>query len=382
MPNSHSAERARVEVERQLEQLNELRNASTRDQDFKLWRQTTLTLIQRTWPGDESRPARFRRIPFTPTSTRADRDETREWFERGCGEAAVFLRELICDLAENGMAPVRKAANRIPEPLPNDDVPMLTLGGDRAQPAPARPAISPPAVAQPGPARPGAAAPAGRSAAPHARGGRTARSSRRPAPRVRLKDMLGFDDASQVASPSPALGTPKPAARDAAGETPRSASLPPIGAPPEFQPPPAPEPRRAPESPGFDEAALQRALEAALHSFMSRDPEPSALDLLNASPVFNAMARPVRRRDANAEGTYRTPAAVAVAVIATELSALDVPHGHHAGTRAALLDLAKHLDQHDLTWEALREAVGFVMEFPPVAKRVLPLLLPFFEEAA
>src|SRR5205814_436354 len=46
---------ARKLIDDQLERLSELRNANPRDPGFKLWRQTTLTIIQRIWPGDLER---------------------------------------------------------------------------------------------------------------------------------------------------------------------------------------------------------------------------------------------------------------------------------------------------------------------------------------
>jgi len=59
-----------------------------------------------------------------------------------------------------------------------------------------------------------------------------------------------------------------------------------------------------------------------------------------------------------------------------------VPEGQRSSARSALLDLARHLEHHDLTWDVLREAVTFVMEYPAIGRRVLPLLLPYLEEAA
>jgi hypothetical protein len=487
MSDPKATERAIKEIEKQLEELNELRNASTRDPVFKFWRQTTLTSIQRTWPGDDARSSRFRRIPFSPPSTRVDAKMAREWFERGCGEAGVLLRELLTELETIGIAHAAPTKRSRPEPLPVDEVPILNLGGpSNAAPPPSRPAphSPPPTIArvpnppaarerivaddafapiipddalesadtvesaevpappksaapepvapvdppQRAPARPGAHArpmpgmtpvagstPAPRRAA--GTGGRAAKKShavKRPSPKMRLKDMLGFSDGTEADAPTesvheapppaqrpaPEAAPPRPARADnAVSDTapPRvtraGSALPEAAAPPEFQMPPVPiaaPPRTTPaaqapqETARIDEATLQRALEAAIQNFVSRDPEPESdtFDLLSSSPIFNVKAKPVRRRAPGPEGTYRTPAAVAVAVIATEMTTLNIPETQRARASAALLDLAGHLDQHDLTWDTLKEAVGFVMEYPTIARRVLPILLPFLEEAA
>jgi hypothetical protein len=206
---------------------------------------------------------------------------------------------------------------------------------------------------------------------------------------VRLKDMLGFDDVPGPPADEPeSAGPPEPGppARfdDPALPPTREIDLPRAAAPRAAAPsdPATPE---APERPAIDEAALKRALEAALHSFVSREPkakaEEEAKDPLIESPIFNVQPRPARRSPP-AGSTYQNPTANALSVIASDVSALGVPERHRATTRAALLDLAGHLDRHDLTWPSLREAVHLVMEYPILARRVLPLLLPYLEEAA
>src|SRR5436190_16914269 len=85
-------------LQEQIAQLAELRNASTRDAGFKQWRQTTLTVIQRIWPTDPTRSERFRRVPFSAPTTRLDNNQAREFYERGCGEAATYLKLLIDEL--------------------------------------------------------------------------------------------------------------------------------------------------------------------------------------------------------------------------------------------------------------------------------------------
>src|SRR5262245_34485903 len=90
--------RAGERLVKQIESLGELRNAGPRDQRFKLWRQDTLTLLQRLWPGDHDKAERFRRIPFSAPIARSDRGGMREYFERGCKEAASYLDGLAFEL--------------------------------------------------------------------------------------------------------------------------------------------------------------------------------------------------------------------------------------------------------------------------------------------
>jgi len=457
MRDHRAGERAQAELEKQLVELSGLRNATTRDSGFKLWRQTTLTLLQRTWEGDDSRAERFRRVPFSPPSARADREELREWYERGCAEAAALLRDLIDDVAQHGVVRTRfetledDAAAAL-DALPEDSAPMLTLGGEEP-PKPATPAQRPtsgiarlPEPAPPPPPRP--AAPRKESGRP----GRSQRASKKMNLKMRLKDMLGFADPEAAAadenvresskqppaappptlaqtpaapapparraSPPPTAIPPVPAATARPADTALpvtrgAAALPSIPAPPEFQLPPdeidetahlAPhdededleledEPAGRPaEHPMFDEGTLQRALEAALHSFVAREPAPRepeatpapAAEMISQSPVFDPKARPARRKNGGqaADVAFLTPTAIAVSVIANEVGSLGVPDRYRAITRAAMLDLAGHLERHDLTWQTLREAVHFVMEYPMLARRVLPLLLPYLDRAA
>ena len=111
-------------LEDQIERLAELRNANPRDQSFKLWRQTTLTVIQRLWPGNLPKSEQFRRIAFTTPSARATRNQVRQHFERGYGEAVSYLRTLEMEI----------------------DAGALTLPTDTAAFEAATQALSPPVV--------------------------------------------------------------------------------------------------------------------------------------------------------------------------------------------------------------------------------------------
>jgi len=432
MADSRATERARIELEKRLVELSGLRNAGTRDSGFKLWRQTTLTLLQLTWEGDDSRAAQFRRIPFSPPSAKSDREELRSWYERGCGEAASLLRELIDEVVENGIVatarPDPEDEGEALDALPEDGSPILTLGEDPPPPKseskssatiarlPQPPAAAPPRAA---------AAPRKGEPPPAQRPGKPCKSSKRPGLKMRLKDMLGFNDQTE---PPAAEEAPRPAVRSthhprsaepAPNAPPRAhadvpavparpadtalpvtrgaAALPSESAPPEFQMPPddvdetahlAPREQLEDEDENdrpnlIDEGTLQRALEAALHSFVQREPDPQSqiADLLNRSPVFDASARP-KRRAAAGETMYKSATAIAVAGIANEVAAFGVPDRYRAIARAAMLDLAGHLDRRDLTWQTLREAIHFVMEYPVLARRILPLLLPYLDQAA
>jgi hypothetical protein len=261
------AEWARRLLEDQILRLSELRNASPRDAGFKLWRQTTLTVIQRIWPGDLVRSERFRRIPFTTPSTKASRAVQKQHYERGCVEAGQYLRMLITEIEAQGLisrpgatptGPARLPAdlvNRgVEEQAPAPEAPdprdlyepspleriVPTFGGfdsavptegvtDVARPEPApeppppppppRPVAPPPAppppravAPPPAPAPPPAVAPPPAAAPP--------RSDRRA-----LKDMLGFGDFHSPAAPPAPTPPPPPAA----------------SAQPRFTPPPHPE---------------------------------------------------------------------------------------------------------------------------------------------
>ena len=71
MKSGMNSKAAQGKLDKQIEQLGELRNGGTRAVEFREWRQTTLTLIERIWPDQSSRATRFRRIPFSPASAKS-----------------------------------------------------------------------------------------------------------------------------------------------------------------------------------------------------------------------------------------------------------------------------------------------------------------------
>lgn len=440
MTDPNLAARAQELLENSLEQINALRNANVRDSNFKEWRQSTLTLFQRLWSGDDV-SERFRRIPFSPPSTRADSKVVREWFEKGAAEAAGLIRMLIDEVAEGGIAensgesrPARLDYGSS-EPPPEDSEPTSDYEGTSI------PRVSPPSSASRAP-RPGPGVTPARPTRP-AEAERETRESARPVRgggkskknKGRLKDMLGFGDEAEFAAPPP---PPEPPAR-----APSHPSRPMPGTrvvrsesslpsehrlePSEPQGPRARDEseRRAPERPTpppvlreekphgvqwrkdeldleqqsekdaeveVSESSLQFALDSALEMDNASDDSSEADEISDAreaeeflgnSPVFRSKGRPVKRKGPSpAPAHARSAAGAAVLAIASEIAAMGVPENHRSRARAALLDLAHHLDRHDLTWQAMREAVDFIMLYPPIARRILPLLLPYLEDAA
>jgi hypothetical protein len=542
MNHAADVDRARRWIEDQIEALGALRNAGTRDPVFKQWRQNTLTVIQRIWPGDPVRGERFRRVPFSPPSNRADAKTTREFYERGCAEAMALLRGLVAEIELEGVP----AANSAPDPaslepgVAEDDFPTLDLPGGPAPsasaPAKGRAAGSgaprlgiPPVTPAPRESdprtereRPRAPRQSEKGRGP-ARGAKGGRKSAKP----RLKDMLGFGDEEASRGREESRQGPPPLPERTSGPGPDfQPSEPPESLLDELRadPPPsgkgtmpdlaswigeelanarqhksAPEPDSAPpfdpdsfdpspfhetpadEAPHDEPAPEQRPFEATTFfepllsesrlaeapadeeqvadeleaegpqadeleaeeseadeleadeleaeeleaeeleaeepdleepvveipvveepRAAARPPAPAAEpaeeaeedasvidvaramdDFLRHSPVFSAKPRPVDRKKKQAPvPVFDSPAALAVAALAADVGSLDVPEGQRAGARAALLDLARRIETHDLTWDDLRDAVQFAMEFPAIGRRVLPLLVPYLDQAA
>ena len=180
--------------------------------------------------------SRFLRIPFLPSSAKADRMEVRRVYDRGCGEATSYLKNLVAEV--NGRAP--------------------------AEPAPAPEPAAPPAAA-----------------------GHSGHES--------LPDLSWFD------ADAPPVFTVRSAPSGRGGETVR------------------------PELPA------------------------STLSLMS---------------------------------MAIEIESLGVAEADRSRVREALLELARTLDTRQLSWRQLHSTVVVVMEYPAVARRVLPLIVPFLDRAA
>ena len=80
--------------------------------------------------------------------------------------------------------------------------------------------------------------------------------------------------------------------------------------------------------------------------------------------------------------TFESPTASALQALSAMVGEVGVPEGQRARARAALLDMARQLESREMTWDQMRDAVQFLMEFPPLARRALPLLLPYLDQAA
>lgn len=482
MTDHPAGQAARQMVERQLEELGSLYNAGVRSPMFREWRQATLTCIQRIWPADPAKSERFRRIPFSPPMGRPGEREVREYYERGCGEAASLLKELIAEVASAGIAGPPAApshamgASHVPG-IEDDGIPTVDLPGS-------------------GSASP--AADAARDVRPAAGAGGPSPSSK-----PRLKDLLGFSDGPDLAGgtrgttdleaalaaatgPAPAAPPPAPThpgatpslpglerpghspathgtppgpqatpgagahtipglesqgffapptvTREVPGHAPGHAATPAPGhsvvaapghaaAPPHGHAAPAPGHTPAPPAasptrivvtgpelaaggpappPDLSARGLERSAatpaavpapapspeasriaEAAARD--DKDPdylERIAEELLRATSAIGSVPRRTGQDRRTNPREIKSPIAIAVAALALEVEALGVPEGHRARARAVLLDLSRALDGSNLQWTALREATSFVMEFPGLGRRVVPLLLPYFDRAA
>lgn len=428
-------ERALDLLEAQLEELGALRNAHARDPRFKQWRQATLTVIQRIWPGDAARAERFRRVPFSPPSSKMSQKATRSFFEKGCAEAVQLIRSMIPELNATSRRPTRPQLETAPEPGETEDdfFPVVDLPGTAGNrrvdadddepeandiieipPAPT-PALKSKSEARrntPPGTRPRDAQPEAPSVpkAPPGAGKVSMRSSGPTSEsRPPLREMLGFssrplddDDADDTrgsrehedvaAYDDDIEATPvhsewevdevdeaEPGAGDPEGWE----------APEEFQLPARARGFRDDESDGIIETDPENFPPAG--SVVEESEEPVAEDesdagnvmeeFLRTSPVLGASARPVRRRESEAAAP-RSPAATSLVALASEVAQLGVPEGQRAGMRATLIELARRVDERSLDWDTLRESFDAVLDFPPLARRVIPLLIPYLDVAA
>ena len=128
MSMSDATQRAIAMLEQQIVDLAGIRNATARDPSFKNWRQSTLTTMQRIWPGDQARSERFRRIPFSPADPRADLRAMREQYSRGCQEAGRVLSSFMEELVQHGAPELSgEALPMAPESDFEDGFPTLDL---------------------------------------------------------------------------------------------------------------------------------------------------------------------------------------------------------------------------------------------------------------
>jgi hypothetical protein len=152
--------------------------------------------------------------------------------------------------------------------------------------------------------------------------------------------------------------------------------------PPLAPPPPSPAPFI--QLPPRNRAPIDQESDTERNSAVGKvDPDAFARateDFMRSSPVLGATGRKVSRPEE--ETGFNDPDAIAVASMVQELGRLDVPAGRHAEVRARLLDLARRIEKGELEWTSLRKAVWFAMEYPEIARRLMPVLLPWIDRAA
>ena len=150
--------------------------------------------------------------------------------------------------------------------------------------------------------------------------------------------------------------------------------------------PPGAAGRGASSPPQADEPAEAAADEAPAEEAPrshSAELARATADFLRTSPVLGATGRKVQHAlHESPEQGFSDPDAIAVVSMVDELTLMGVPTTRQSETRARLLDLARRMEANDLQWSALRKAVWFAMEYPEVARRLMPMLLPWIDRAA
>jgi hypothetical protein len=121
-------------------------------------------------------------------------------------------------------------------------------------------------------------------------------------------------------------------------------------------------------------------LESGTDAEFEADRARATVDFLLNSPVFGAVGRPVQRRTDTTE--FLDPDAVALATYAVDLGRLGVPEAMRVSLAARLIDVARHIENGELDWALLRASVTDAMQYPELARRLLPVLLPWLERAA
>jgi hypothetical protein len=193
-----------------------------------------------------------------------------------------------------------------------------------------------------------------------------------------------------------ASGPTAPPAPSAASARPPLSIVPPLAGDPEFNVDPKPTPAakskvvplplppigRAPE-PTAEDASDDDADDAPDANVDAEEFARAAEDFMRSSPVLGATGRKVQRPAPEPAGhEFSDPDAIAIMAMVDELTEFGVPTSRQSETRARLLDLARRIEADKLEWNALRKAVWFAMEYPELARRLMPLLLPWIDRAA
>ena len=98
------------------------------------------------------------------------------------------------------------------------------------------------------------------------------------------------------------------------------------------------------------------------------------------SPVLGLQGRPVQR---TADSTqFLEPDAVALVSLAIEVGRHVNDEAAREPLRVALYELAAQVEAHAPEWSSLRKVVATAMEHPELARRLLPVVLPWLGRAA
>jgi hypothetical protein len=355
MSDPDTAQRAHEWLERQLEELAQLRNATRRDSNFKAWRQATLTVIQRVWPGDVRRVERFRRIPFSPPMTHATDKQVRDYYGRGWGEAGVLLREFLAEINLVGVSESSEVGAQAGAEAGAGMEPMPPLSPE-PDPGPP-PAIVPHETPAPRPATPILEGPRGDfigramaklfSDSPVFRG-----IGEKPpaAPAETIPAVVSRGPARTI----PAIGSTAPAETIPAVASPGPVrTIPAIGstAPAETIPAVA-SPGPARTIPAIGSTARARAIPA----------------VGSAAPAETIPAA--------------GPAAAELLRLAGELDRLGLSPAQAVAARDALVALASAQGTSPPTWKLVQAALQHAVATPALARRALPLLIGFLDRAA
>jgi hypothetical protein len=330
---------------------------------------------------------------------------TRSFFEKGCAEATSLVRNMIRELGGTLGRPQRVDRSTAPAPGEvEDDFPVVDLPGKSGRPTRAKSdddddegvAIPPAPIPAPEPE-------------PRAKPdpGRVSMKSTPKSNDVRppLREMLGFssrpidEEGTDEAEAIPDIErTPIFDGFDAKAEENEwevdesGADAEVTGhdagewdAPEEFQlPARVRQPRFDDEADGIIETDPENFPPVESETPQAEDEPDTGAEMeefLRTSPVLKASARPVKKRDSNVPATP-SPAAASLVALASEVAHLGVPEGQRAGMRATLLELARRVDERSVDWDSLRDSFQAVLDFPALARRVIPLLIPYLDAAA
>ena len=135
--------------------------------------------------------------------------------------------------------------------------------------------------------------------------------------------------------------------------------------------PPSPAPPAPPESYGQDNPEEAYDLDFDLEGEVEIDSEPppaTLREMLDRAPARRPAAPP--------------PVVRELLAMARSVDDLGVPRERRALVRAALSDLGQQMEAPTVHWSAIRQTMAFVLDYPLIARRVIPLLLPYLDEAA